>query len=100
MTIADAQAHQVVDPTTSAIVPGFSLSKRLHDLENKRVGLIDDAKENARELLEEFSLLLNEKYGVTCQEYHQKPSAGKPTEPDIIKKIAEECDFVIVAIGS
>ena len=99
MTIADTQIHRLVDPTTSAMVPEFTLSNRLQDLSNKKVGLIDDAKENAKELLDEFSALLNEKYGVSCQQYHQKPSAGKPTEPDIIKKISEECDFVIVAIG-
>ena len=100
MTIADTQVHQLVDPTASAMVPEFALSNRLQHLRNKRVGLIDDAKENAKELLEEFSELLNEKYGVSCQQYHQKPSAGKPTEPDIIEKISKECDFVIVAIGS
>ena len=100
MTIADTQIHRLVDPTTSAMVPEFALSNRLQDLRNKKVGLIDDAKENAKELLEEFSVLLNEKYGVFCQHYHQKPSAGKPTDPDIIERISEECDFVIVAIGS
>ena len=100
MTITESQIHQLVDPTTSAMIPEFTLSNRLQDLSNKKVGLIDDAKENAKELLEEFSLLLNEKYGVSCEEYHQKPSAGKPTKPAIIEKIAKECDFVIVAIGS
>ena len=56
--------------------------------------------ENAKELLEEFSSLLNEKYAISCQLYHEKPAAGKPTEPAIIEKIAKECDFAIVAIGS
>jgi len=82
------------------MIPDFKLSNRLQDLNNKKVGLIDDAKENAKELLEEFASVLNEQYGVSCQQYHQKPAAGKPTEPAIIEKIAEECDFVIVAIGS
>lgn len=100
MTTIESEIHRLVDPTTSAIVPEFKLSNRLTDLDNKKVGLIDDAKENAKELLEEFASLLNERYEVSCQIYHQKPAAGKPTEPAIIEKIAEECDFVIVAIGS
>ncbi len=100
MTTVESGMHRLVDPTTSAMVPDFKLSNRLLNLNNKKVGLIDDAKENAKELLEEFASVLNEQYGVSCQLYHQKPSAGKPTEPAIIEKISEECDFVIVAIGS
>ena len=100
MTINELQMHQLVDPTTSAIIPEFNLSTRLDSLNDKKVGLIDDEKENAKELIEEFASLLNENYGVLTQYYHQKLSAGKPTEPDIIEKIANECDFVIVAIGS
>ena len=46
------------------------------------------------------NIKLNEKYGISCQLYHEKPAAGKPTEPAIIEKIAKECDFAIVAIGS
>ena len=100
MTITQSEIHQLVDPKTYAIVPEFTLSERLEEIRNKKVGLIDASKENAKELLEEFSSLLNEKYGISCQLYHEKPAAGKPTEPAIIEKIAKECDFAIVAIGS
>ena len=64
MTINELQMHRLVDPTTSAIIPEFNLSTRLDSLNDKKVGLIDDAKENAKELLEEFASLLNENYGV------------------------------------
>ncbi len=100
MTTVESDVQMLVELTPSAMVPGFKLSNRLLSLNNKKVGFIDDAKENAKELLEEFASVLNEKYEVSCQLYHQKPAAGKPTEPAMIEKIAEECDFVIVAIGS
>ena len=72
----------------------------MESLENKRLGLIDDAKDGARELLEEIADVLNEKYGVSNVVYHRKPSASKPAEPDVLTNMAEECDYVVVAIGS
>ena len=100
MTTTNKRVHQLVDPTTSAIVPEFTLSPRLDSLTNKKMGLIDDAKTNAKELLEELADFLKDGFGIEVQKYNQKPSAGKPTDPEVIKKISEECDFVVVAIGS
>ena len=92
--------HTLVDPTTSPIIPTFVGAPRLESLENKRLGLIDDAKDGARELLEEITDVLNERYGVSDVVYHRKPSASKPIEPDALNDIAERCDYVVVAIGS
>ncbi len=100
MTTTNKKVHQLVDPTTSAIVPEFTLSPRLDSLTNKKMGLIDDAKTNAKELLEELAEFLKDDFGIEVQKYYQKPSAGKPTDPEVIKKISQECDFVVVAIGS
>ena len=44
-----ATMHTLVDPTTRPIIPTFVSAPRLDTLENKRVGLIDDAKDGARE---------------------------------------------------
>ena len=51
-------------------------------------------------LLEEIADVLNERYGVSNVVYHRKPSASKPADPDVITNMAEECDYVVVAIGS
>ena len=97
---APATLHTLVDPTTRPIIPSFAGAPRLDTLENKRVGLIDDAKDGARELLEEITDVLNERYGVSDVVYHRKPSASKPIEPDALNDMARKCDYVIVAIGS
>ena len=91
--------HLLVDPTTQPLVPAFEFAPRIHDLTNKRVGMID-SKENAKELLGEISSLLLERFGVQCVSYHAKPSASKPSGPQVIQAMADDCDFVIVAIGS
>ena len=92
--------HMLVDPTTSPIIPEFVLAPRLTDLENRVVGLIDDSKENAKEILEITVDVLKEKFGVKQVEYHRKPSASKPADPEIIREMASKCDYVLVAIGS
>ena len=100
MATATRLQHTLVDPTTKPIIPTFVPAPRLESLENRRIGLIDDAKDGARELLEEIADVLNEKFGVSNVVYHRKPSASKPAEPDVITNMAEECDYVVVAIGS
>ena len=96
---ANAQ-YLLVDPTTSPVVPSFVAAPRLSDLKNKRIGLIDDSKENAKELLDIIADVIEEKFGVESVCYHRKPSASKPADPEVISNMTNECDFAIVAIGS
>ena len=96
---ANAQ-YLLVDPTTSPVVPSFVAAPRLSDLKNKRIGLIDDSKENAKELLDIITDVIKEKFGVESVWYHRKPSASKPADPEVISNMTNECDFAIVAIGS
>ena len=100
MAIQTRIEHLLIDPTTEPVVPAFRMAPRLDDLGDKRVGLMDNSKKNAKELLDEFVDILRERYGVASIEYHKKPSASKPAEPDVIQKMTEACDYVIVAIGS
>ena len=73
---------------------------RLSDLKNKRIGLIDDSKENAKELLDVIADVIGKKFGVESVFYHRKPSASKPADPEVISNMTNECDYAIVAIGS
>ena len=66
----------LVDPTTRPMVADFNGAPRLDDLKNKRVGVIDDSKVNAKEFLHEVLGLLDERYGVANVDYHAKPSAS------------------------
>ena len=87
-------------PTTEPIVPGFIPAPRLDSLENKRLGLIDDAKDGAQVLLEEITDVLKERYGVASVNYHRKPSASKPVDPGALSEMTKDCDYVVIAIGS
>ena len=89
----------LVDPTTQPTIAEFNGAPRLRDLTNKRVGLIDDSKVNAKELLDEVASLLDERFGVASIKYHRKPSSSKPADPSVIQEMAKECDYVIVGVG-
>jgi hypothetical protein len=100
MALATRQQYLLVDPTTQPLDTMFQAAPRLQDLTNKRLGLIDDSKENAQELLEELTAVLRQRFGITHVVYHRKPSASKPAAPEVIQELAQTCDYVIVAIGS
>ena len=89
----------LVDPTTQPTATDFSGAPRLRDLFNKRVGLIDNSKPNAKELLEEVTSLLGERFGVGSVNYHRKPSASKPAAPEVISEMIRDCDYVIAGVG-
>ena len=99
MAIETRRRLLLVDPTSEPTVASFNGSQRLGDLAGKRVGLIDDSKVNAKELLEEVASLLNERFGVASVKYYRKPSASKPADPEVIQEFARECDYVIVGVG-
>src|SRR5918997_5498826 len=88
---------RVVDPITEpTAASGFTYAPRLRELQGKRVGIIDDSKRNARELLEAIYDELNAQYGFTSLEYHRKPSASRPVDPAVLEDLRQKCDLVIV----
>ena len=100
MAIDVERSLRLVDPITEPISSsGFQYMPRLRDLRGKRVGIIDDSKRNARELLEEIYNVLNAEFGFAGLRYHRKPSASRPVESAVLEELREQCDLVIVGIG-
>ncbi len=99
MVVEAKRRYALVDPTTLPMVTEFEGAPRLTDLTDKRVGVIDDSKVNAKEYLEQLTDLLDERFGVASIKYHAKPSASKPADPDVVADMADECDYVIVGVG-
>ena len=97
--MAQGTDHELVNPTTQAIVAPFDGAPRLPSLAGARLGIIDDSKKNADVLLEELVELLRTRYEISDVKWHRKPSASKPADPAAIRELAESCDAVIVAVG-
>lgn len=100
MSVQVRQTVRVVDPITEpTAASGFAYAPRLRDLRGKRVGIIDDSKRNARELLEAIYDELNGEFGFAGLFYHRKPSSSLVVAPAVLAEMTEQCDFVIVGIG-
>ena len=97
--MAEATDHELVNPTTQAIVAPFKGAPRLLSLAGTRLGIIDDSKRNADVLLEELVEVLRTRYEIADVKWHRKPSASKPADPEAIRELVESCDSVIVAVG-
>ena len=91
--------HVLVNPVTQPVIAPFDGAPRLASLAGTRLGLIDDSKRNADVLLEELAELLRTRYEIASVQWHRKPSASRPADPDALKELVAECDSVIIAIG-
>ena len=92
-------SETLVDPVSQPIPISFADAPRLRDLKGLTLGLIDDSKPNAKELLDEIASLLEDRFETRVGMYHRKPSASKPADPAAVAEMAKECDYVIVAVG-
>ena len=99
MALETRKGVLLVDPITQPVVASFTGAPRLKDPRVARVGLIDDSKPNARELLEELAGVLKDRYGVVDVMLHRKPSSSKPADPEVIADMGASCDYAVVAIG-
>ena len=100
MSVHVRQTVRVVDPITEpTAASGFAYAPRLRDLRGKRVGIIDDSKRNARELLEAIYDELHREYGFADLYYHRKPSSSLVVAPDVLADMRDKCDLIIVGIG-
>ena len=90
----------LVDPSGLEMDPGvFRLTPRPADLRGKTIGLLDNTKANADKVLKELGELLASEYEFKDVLHFSKHAASLPTKPEVIKKILERCDVLVVGVG-
>ena len=72
---------------------------RPSNLDGMTIGLVDNTKINAGNLLDRLSSLLETEARPARIVRFSKPDATRPAPPDLVKQIAEECDAAVLAIG-
>jgi len=75
------------------------LSPRLETLDGKVMGILNNGKWNAGQLLTGIQTLLTNSYDIREVIRWKKESYSSPAERDMRDEIAQKCDFVITAIG-
>ena len=99
MSTENVQKLVLIKPVNEAIPEQSSYAPRPAGLQGKRVGLLDNSKNNAGRFLEMVATMLNEQYGFSNIVRHRKPSASKPVAPEVIEEWTKTCDLAIVGVG-
>ncbi|HLS48534.1 MAG TPA: UGSC family (seleno)protein, partial [Actinomycetaceae bacterium] len=76
-----------------------TLAPRPGSLRGVRLGLLDNTKVNATQLLGEIGDLLVERHGVGEVKRYTKDYFGTPVKQELLEQIAQECDVVVTAVG-
>jgi hypothetical protein len=99
MATENVQKLVLIKPVNEAIPEQSSYAPRPTGLEGKRLGLLDNSKNNAGRFLEMVAKILDEQYGFSHIVRHRKPSASKPVAPEVIEEWTKLCDLAIVGVG-
>ena len=90
---------QTYDPRGVVDTTPLKTSPRASRLEGMRLGLLDNTKWNANKLLRGVRDRLADKHAFSAVNYYRKESFSLSAAPELIARIAAECDAVVTAIG-
>jgi hypothetical protein len=99
MSRENIQKLVLIKPVNEATPEQSHYAPRPTGLHGKRVGLLDNSKNNAGRFLEMVATVLNAQYGFSNLVRHRKPSASKPVAPAVIEEWTRTCDVAIVGVG-
>ena len=99
MRIEDS-ISEVAQPTENAKKRGgFELAVRPASLSGVRLGLLDNGKPNAAELLKAFGYRLADRVGLSQVTTFVKPVFGDSVDEALVQRIREACDVVVAGVG-
>jgi hypothetical protein len=90
---------RLYDPTSSGPERILFRAPPLASLEGKSVGILENGKLNAAEMLHEVALLFSERHGCTIRAVYSKSNASAPAPAETLAKAANEVDFLITGLG-
>jgi hypothetical protein len=71
----------------------------LDKLEGMRIGVLENGKLNAEEMLNEFAQLFVQRHGCVVRNLASKSNASAPAPSNTLVKVAQEVDFLITGLG-
>ncbi|MDC0035417.1 hypothetical protein OAJ44_03540 [Chloroflexi bacterium] len=90
---------KVLDPTIKAKSQGALLADRPESLNGLTVGLLANGKKNSVELLQYVYEIIKTKHGLGAVIEDDKGNASRPCPPDLLERLANQCDVIITASG-
>ena len=92
-------AFELLDPTGQTPQTAFAHAPRLRDLDGLRIGLLSNGKVNADRLLRMTAkhFVANHGCEIVCDT--SKPNASRIVDPQVLRDLSHDVDFLITAVG-
>ena len=89
----------IVDPAAEDSATSENLARRLKSVAGMHLGLIDNSKHMAAELLMEVEGLLQSRYGVKQVTRYRKSKPSVPTPPEVLAGLVASCDAIVHGVA-
>jgi len=90
---------RLYDPTSSGSQRSLSRAAPMASLEGRTVGILENGKLNAVEMLRELAGLFEARHGCTVRAVYSKSNASAPAPAGVLAQAAAEVDFLITGLG-
>jgi hypothetical protein len=90
---------QLYAPTSTAPKRKVFRAPVLASLEGTRIGILENGKLNAEEMLREVADLFVQRHGCTVRTLASKSNASAPAPANTLVKLAPDVDFLITGLG-
>ena len=71
----------------------------LAGLRGKTIGILENGKLNAPQMLREIAMLFEQRHGCIVRPLYSKSNASAPAPAETLAKAAREVDFLITGLG-
>jgi hypothetical protein len=90
---------QLYSPMSTAPKRKVFRAPPLSSIEGARIGILENGKLNAEEMLNEVAALFVKRHGCTVRTLASKSNASAPAPANTLVKVAQEVDFLITGLG-
>ncbi len=90
---------QLYDPTVAGPERNYARAGGLASLEGKTIGLLENGKLNALNMLRETAALFEQRHGCTVLPVFSKSNASAPAPAETLQAAARDVDFLITGLG-
>ena len=90
---------QLYAPTATMATKRRTRAPKLAKLDGARIGILENGKLNAEEMLNEVAELFVQRHGCTVRTLASKSNASAPAPSNTLVKVAQEVDFLITGLG-
>ena len=90
---------QLYDPTSTGAERNLSRAAVLASLAGAAIGILENGKLNAPEMLQEVADLFVARHGCVIRALYSKSNASAPAPAETLARAAQEVDFLITGLG-